>query len=783
MKLLFKVYFSWFSLFLFIFSSLSVRSQELNLRDIMRGYDYIGHPPENAQWSVGRDTLYYFKKDSSLGPSVLYGFDIKSQKSDRLDLINSNRIVLSPERQFVIPKSNERLAVTQGNLLKIHANNNISVLLDLPSNIEFSGFGKNDSCAYLIINNDFYRYHLHNGSLLRLNEMIRQKDPSKQNAEKSWMQKEELSLFDFHHENARTRELREQQKKGVFDLPKFYLDKRECRPLAISGDGRFVAYSIYLNKENKSTQIPNYMAEDGYSTMIQGRPKVGQELPEHRLWVGDLQLDTFVSIDLSDLPGIYNKPEYLKEYTNDVKTYSQKYDQPKSLSITQAWSSHEHDSWLIEIISHDNKDRWLILFHPESREWALVDHQHDEAWIGGPGIRYSSKSAGFIPGTPWVYFKSENTGFAHLYLYNITTKNKRALTSGDFEIHDVIWSLSKKQFFVKANPVDPGVYSIYELFLDGSMNLISPLEGASDLITDVYGSNMALLHSKANVIPEIYLQTDTGWQQITHSISDSFKSHPWQAPDVVYFAASDGVQVPARIYRPSVEKQNGSAVLFVHGAGYLQNAHKFWSTYYREYMFHHLLMDMGYTVMDVDFRASAGYGRDWRTAIYRHMGGRDLDDYVDARKYLIDSCSVQPDKIGIYGGSYGGFITMMALFKYPGLFACGAALRSVTDWAHYNHGYTSNILNTPFDDSISYKRSSPIYFAEGLNDPLLILHGVLDVNVQFQDVIRLNQKLIELEKKSFQMALYPIEDHGFSRHSSWYDEYSRILNWFENYLR
>ncbi|MCZ2338815.1 MAG: prolyl oligopeptidase family serine peptidase [Chitinophagales bacterium] len=212
----------------------------------------------------------------------------------------------------------------------------------------------------------------------------------------------------------------------------------------------------------------------------------------------------------------------------------------------------------------------------------------------------------------------------------------------------------------------------------------------------------------------------------------------------------------------------------------MQNAHKWWSSYYREYMFHNLLADKGYTVMDIDYRASSGYGRDTRTGIYRHMGGKDLDDNVDGAKLLVSKYGVQPDKIGIYGGSYGGFITLMAMFTAPDVFAAGAALRPVTDWAAYNQGYTSRILNEPQNDSIAYRRSSPIFFAEGLKGKLLICHGQVDDNVHIQDSYRLAQRLIELRKENWEMASYPAEDHGFIYPSSWMDEYKRILKLFES---
>jgi dipeptidyl aminopeptidase/acylaminoacyl peptidase len=165
------------------------------------------------------------------------------------------------------------------------------------------------------------------------------------------------------------------------------------------------------------------------------------------------------------------------------------------------------------------------------------------------------------------------------------------------------------------------------------------------------------------------------------------------------------------------------------------------------------------------------------------MGGKDLSDQVDGARYLVEHEGVDAGRIGIYGGSYGGFITLMALFTEAEHFAAGAALRAVTDWAHYNHWYTSRILNLPQDDEEAYRRSSPIYFAEGLEDPLLIAHGMVDVNVHFQDVVRLAQRLIELGKEDWELAVYPVEGHSFAEPASWTDEYRRILELFERHLR
>jgi dipeptidyl aminopeptidase/acylaminoacyl peptidase len=319
----------------------------------------------------------------------------------------------------------------------------------------------------------------------------------------------------------------------------------------------------------------------------------------------------------------------------------------------------------------------------------------------------------------------------------------------------------------------------------GARERMTRARGGHAVTVSPDGRLLADVYSASNLPPELYLLPAKGGEaaRLTRSTTAEWRRHEWIAPEIVMIPASDGVEVPARIYRPSGGvKPNGAGAIFVHGAGYLHNVHHWWSSYAREYMFNQYLAARGYTVLDIDYRGSAGYGRDWRTAIYRHMGGRDLQDHVDGARYLQREFGIAPERVGIYGGSYGGFITLMALFTEPEHFGAGAALRSVTDWAHYNHPYTSQILNTPESDSVAYRRSSPIYLAEGLADPLLIAHGMVDVNVHFQDVVRLSQRLIELGKTDWEMAVYPVEDHAFVRPSSWADEYRRIFELFERHL-
>jgi dipeptidyl aminopeptidase/acylaminoacyl peptidase len=436
--------------------------------------------------------------------------------------------------------------------------------------------------------------------------------------------------------------------------------------------------------------------------------------------------------------------------------------------------------------SADNKDRWVMALDPATGKTRILDHLHDDAWVGGPG----AFTLGWLPDNKTLYFQSERDGWSHLHTVSAEGGEPKQLTAGKFEVSDVRLSADKTRFHFTSSEVGAAERHFYSMAVTGGPRTrLTSLPGNNQATLSPDEKQLALVRSYANKPPELYLApvksgaAANEHKQITTSPSEEFAGYNWIDPPIVTFKARDGADVPARIYKPAKWQAGGPAVLFVHGAGYLQNVHKWWSSYYREYMFHHLLMERGYLVLDVDYRGSAGYGRDWRTGIYRHMGGKDLTDHVDAVKYLIAEHGVNPKRVGLYGGSYGGFITLMALFTEPDVFAAGAALRPVTDWAHYNHPYTANILNTPQSDPEAYKRSSPIYHAQGLKGALLICHGMVDVNVHFQDSVRLAQRLIELRKENWELAAYPVEDHGFERPSSWADEYKRILKLFEANLK
>lgn len=748
----------------------------------------IGTSPSNIYWSEDSKNIYFNWNPDQHKFDSLYTYSLSGGKVEKVTIAAQNKL---PAFQGVYNRAKtQRLFVKNGDIF-LQNTSDLSVR-QLTNTVEFElnpAFTNDERGVFFRRGQNLFGISLagddeQRGLLSQYTDFKegKKKEESKLSNQEKWLKEDQLGNFKILKER---KEVREAKEKGENALkPKrpreIFLEGKVLGNVRLSPDLKFVSYTLTEPVKNaRSTIVPSYVTESGFTENLPARTKVGASLASSEFWVYDIDGDTTRKVSFKGLQGITDKPDFLTDYPSLDSSWSKK---DRDVYVSGPFYSENAENAVLVIRAVDNKDRWIVSFDLKALTCKLLDRQRDEAWISGPGIGYSS-SAGTIG---WIndqnfYFQSEETGYAHLYVVNVVTGLKKPLTSGAFEVQEATLSRDKKYFYLITNEVHPGEKHFYKMSVNGGERVrLTYREGAHEVVLSPDETKLAVRYSNSNTPWELFILDNAKnptYQKITSSQTDEFKRYSWRKAKVVKVRASDGKDIYARVYEP--RKSNGKAVVFVHGAGYLQNAHKWWSQYFREYMFHNLLVDKGYTVLDMDFRASAGYGRDWRTGIYRHMGGKDLSDNIDGAKWLVKNYKINPQKIGIYGGSYGGFITLMAQFTSPGTFAAGAALRPVTDWAAYNHGYTSNILNEPQTDSLAYRRSSPIYHADGLAGKLLICHGMIDVNVHFQDVVRLSQRLIELGKEDWELAVYPVEDHGFVEPSSWTDEYKRILKLFE----
>ena len=765
-------------------ASFTVSAQsDLSVQKIMQDPNWMGTFPSNVEWNEQSNTIYFdYNPEQNVSDSL---YKIRLQNPSEIEKVSLEEIKskVSPYGDYNA-KRTQKLFIKSGDLyLHDIKKNNTDLVLDLADRIQSPKFIADFQYGF-ISNDNLFIYDVNRGQIQKKTniESGSSNDNISSKSEKhQWLEDENLSLLEEVRIQKENEVLKEKNKEllqeGKFT---FYLQKQKPFNFDISETGQFLTFQTYEPNTEKTTNVPNYVDETGYTESLGARRKVGDQDIQRNLYLYHIPKDTVFKIDVSSLPGITDLPAYTEDYPD--REWKEK-QRVVSFSNVEFSSNDQHA--VVSIRAQDNKDRWIALLNLNDGSLEVLDQQHDEAWIAGPGIGsyYGGGTLGWLPEDRYVYYQSEATGYSHLYLHDVENKEQIQLTEGEYEVFSPQLSNDKKSWYFTSSEVHPGERHFYKMpVMGGKATRLTTIEGKNSVILSPDEKQMAIVFSNSNTPEELYLKktkANATPKQLTSGQSDEFSAYNWRTPALIQFEAEDGAQPYARLYKPDESVDKNAAVIFVHGAGYLQNAHKWWSSYFREYMFHNLLTDLGYTVLDIDYRGSAGYGRDWRTGIYRHMGGKDLSDQVDGANYLVEHHGINPEKIGIYGGSYGGFITLMAMFNEPDTFAAGAALRSVTDWAHYNHGYTSNILNEPHLDPIAYRQSSPIYFAEGLEGDLLIAHGIVDTNVHFQDVVRLSQRLIELEKENWEMAVYPVEGHGFTQPSSWTDEYRRILKLFE----
>ena len=402
----------------------------------------------------------------------------------------------------------------------------------------------------------------------------------------------------------------------------------------------------------------------------------------------------------------------------------------------------------------------------------------------------------FSPEGETILLLSEQSGWNHIYTVQPDGSGLTQHTSGDFYVPWASW-IDDQTIVYASNEEDLGERHIY---------LLNTESGSIEKLTEktayryqfrLSPDRTQLIYAKTyfNEPYELFrldLSNPSDEIRLTNTVPDRFSDFDWQKEEYIHFTGRDGETTLAMsvLYPQDFDpSQNYPVVVFAHGAGSLQNVYKGWSNnYWREYMFHQYLLKHGYVVVEVDFRHSTGYGRKFREDVTNWMGKYETEDIVDGLDWLQADCGgcLDLDNVGIYGGSYGGFMALYALTYKPDRFHAGAALRKVTNWRNYyyaNPWYTLPRLGDPEEVPEHYDRSSPLTYAKDLERPALLLHGLIDDNVGAQDAFQYAEELIQSGNTNFEMMIYPSERHGFTSPNSWYDEYLRIFEFFEKHLK
>jgi dipeptidyl aminopeptidase/acylaminoacyl peptidase len=794
-----------FGLVLFVFQARTAEKFPLTVDNIMRGPGLVGYPPVQIRWSNDSDRIFFqWKQSGDKQDAPLDTYVAGRDGSPPRKLTDAEANQAPPAAGDISRDRRHTVFSREGDLFLYDSSNGqvrqITNTTDAETDPHFLPDGKR---IYFTRGGNLFVMSLETGGLEQITDIRAAGSPQAMkpagagaefedrdgaepveptasqkpaNASQESLKKEQKELFETVRERAARREEVEAKRKREHPRKPFQLEERQSvKALQLSPDEKYAIAIVVEAYAAKHTTVPHWITDSAYTEDSIGRPNVGDAPERARLAVLDAASGEMKWVD----HGQKAAPVASASATPADKAAPPEREIDLAMPV---WSEDGSKAALLGR-SADSKDRWIFALDPVTGKMRVLAQDHDDAWIGGP----AESTLGWMMSGREVFFQSERTGFSHLYAMPWDGGEPRALTSGNWEVLAVRQSPDKAHFYITANMDSPFENHLYEM--DGEGGALTRLTSRPGKHTTTISPDqrwIADLYSYTNQPPDLFVQENRPGaepRRLTTSPAPDFAAYPWLDVPIITFTARDGVEVPARLFKPAHFRKGGPGVVFVHGSGYLQNVDRWWSAnYYREYLFDHLLMERGFIVIDVDYRGSAGYGRNWRTAVYRHMGGKDLDDITDAARYLVARHGANPARIGLWGGSYGGFLTLMAMFTQGDTFAAGAALRPVSDWALYNHGYTSEILNLPQSDPEAYRRSSPIFFADGLKGALLICHGMVDSNVEFNDTVRLVQRLIELRKENWQLAVYPVENHTFTEPTSWADEYKRILALFERAL-
>jgi dipeptidyl-peptidase-4 len=385
----------------------------------------------------------------------------------------------------------------------------------------------------------------------------------------------------------------------------------------------------------------------------------------------------------------------------------------------------------------------------------LLLREEDPHWVNlSDGFRFLDES--FV-------WSSERSGYRHLYLYSLDGKLKRQLTSGEWVVTDLAGvDEPRRVIYFVSTEESPLERHLYSIGFDGrAKRKLTALAGTHAISMAPNAAHY--VDTASNLMEPVRKTVHTAagkevavWHEPDRELARRYDIPPAELMEI---KADDGAVLYARLTRPAVfnSSRKYPAVVIVYGGPHAQNVVRKWPGLSWE----HALAHRGYVVWQMDNRGTYNRGHAWETRLYRRLGKQELEDQRAGVRHLISLGFVDPERIGIYGWSYGGFMTLYALVNAPDLFRAGIAGAPVTDWRLYDTIYTERYLGLPSDNEEGYRQSSPLQRAEQLRARLLLVHNLDDDNVLFQHTLQFMDAL-QRHNKPFELMIYPQKTHHVS---------------------
>jgi len=499
-----------------------------------------------------------------------------------------------------------------------------------------------------------------------------------------------------------------------------------------SQDGRRIAFW----RLDQTVIKPFYLIDDTelYPELLPVRyPKAGEQNSEVRIGVVEIESGETAWMDIGQDTDIY------------------------IADVGFAGSSDE--IWMTRLNRHQNRLD-LMLADAGSGESRVIMTDEDAAWVDARDPRWVEDGEQFL-------YRSERDGFAQLYLYRRDGRLIRKVTEGEWDVSSVYGVDEEQGIVYFAGSVDgPLVRPLYRIGLDGrGLTRITP-EGGT------HGINMNPTHT---MYVDSYSRAGHPTAQTLHEIDGDqirvlasneeliakIEGMNLPAPEFVTVPGADGAELNAYIIKPTDfdPGREYPLLMFVYGGPGSQTVRDSWGG--GNYLWYQMLAQAGYLVASVDNRGTGSRGRDFKKQTYMKLGQYESDDQIAAARHFASLPYIDGDRIGIWGWSYGGYMSLMSIFRGQGAFKAAISVAPVTDWRLYDTIYTERFMRTPQENGAGYDMGAPLSHVGDFEGNLLVVHGTGDDNVHAQNTVQLIQKL-ELEGKQFDMRLYPNKTHSIA---------------------
>jgi dipeptidyl-peptidase-4 len=527
-----------------------------------------------------------------------------------------------------------------------------------------------------------------------------------------------------------------------------------------SPDGRRIAYLRLDDRPVPQYPLVHFLS-DHVTLENQRFPQAGDPNPIPALHVADLETGLNHTFPFTFAPGRV-------EYFGPSFTWT-----PDSARVA------------FVTLNRDQTDLTLHLWSPESNQARVLLTEHDPCWVNSlEPPHFIDRGRNFI----WV---SERDGWIQLYRYESDGRLRYEVAHGEWMLdrpffqEAPIFQVSADErwaYFVSTNP-DPRQRQLHRVRLDGSnMERLTTEPGVHSLNLSPTGNFLADAFS-SHIQPAMVriLASDGRAVTVLDHPATHLDEYQLGTTEFVSLKARDGAALYARLVRPpdfSASKKY-PVIIEVYGGPHVQLVQ---DSFHVTSVLDHLLAENGFLVWKLDNRGSWGRGHAWEATLFEHLGRHELEDQLAGVDYLKSMGFVDGNRIGIWGWSYGGFMTLYTLTHAPDAFKCGVAGAPVTGWNFYDSIYTERYMRTPAQNPDGYKDSSPLTAAAQLRAKLLLVHGADDDNVHLQNTMNFVNELVKADRP-FELWVQPGQKHGFAGDAVRTYLYQRLLDFFQGCLQ